>query len=376
MRHCPKFAGMAALSLMVCACGTDVDLSKRPLFVNGVNTLTVYAYDGLTGSPLDATVLKVQVGPHTLAADTLKDAASANVYTVSQIPTGTFPVIATREGYLDFIGTVTFNGSGNLTNPGTNITYLAKYLVMYPKQAVDQDVTVKVYDGNDGAPVQGGMLVASITQMNSTPMANILTDTNVLDGSFAMRPMSIKVDLVNGAAVLPRADLVLGATYNLDVIAARNANGYLQPKEVTNFTVGTSLPLVTIFTGLPAGTPVALSATNENDKAGTTYSVTFPYPVEICTTSNASMSITTTPGTPPAIPVASSPSASAVMSGDGLVLTLSPLYTADPLTGAFVVEFAGVMVRVKGAKDCVNLDTVQLRSSSPAKYVDYTLHIR
>ena len=91
------------------ACSTDIDLTNRPLFDNGVNVFEANVLDGITGATVADAIVNVQVGRHVL--DTTVAEEGSAYFTIYGIPYGQFRVSATAGGYSDFEALKSFTNS-------------------------------------------------------------------------------------------------------------------------------------------------------------------------------------------------------------------------------------------------------------------------
>src|SRR5689334_8589219 len=102
------------VAALASACGTDTDLTNRPLFDNGVNVFEANVLDGLTGATVTGATVSVQVGRHTLEASAEAEGSGSDAtsfFTIYGIPYGQFRVFATAPMYGDFQALVDFDGS-------------------------------------------------------------------------------------------------------------------------------------------------------------------------------------------------------------------------------------------------------------------------
>ncbi len=362
-----KSWAVIGLSSLGTACGPDIDLAERPLFSNGVNTVTYLAYDAVTGAPIENAALKVTVGAHVLDAK-----AEGNSHVVGQLPLGIFPTAVSAPGYLSFSGQTQTDCNGLLTHP-TSQCFKTYQVALFPEGAVEDDLQVKVFDSMDGAPVSSGRVIATLT---AAPTHVGTSFSNLLPGSFSTRPSTLVVTLdADGSAVLPKAQLVLGGTYSVDVFGGRNAKGeFLRPTENKLITAGVDLPRLVLFMGAPAMDPVALSANNEKPGAQSALVITFPYPVEVCSEPSShgwhlvdyqgdlnGDGLIATPDMTRPVTVASTEGEVTIRANFASVGGAS---TFQPTDGRLVVMFSGISVRVQGAANCVPLTSTYLRSST------------
>ncbi len=360
----------AVLTLLAAPACEDAlsETTGQPYFRNGVNSITVLVYDAMNGAGIVDADVTVQVGHYVLPAHEY-----GHVYTVSGIPPGTFPIYIEADGYLTFIGNFTFTGSGDLTNPNQNRTYITRSAIMFPMETVETDIRIRAYDGETGEPVHGGRVVATIDPA-VTPQGVITVTDEVLQGTLGLRPMTQTVDLSDGRAVFSREDLVYGATYNMDVIGARNADdAWLQPTSLAGFRAGRDHPELVVFMGPPAVTPVALSANNEQDGTHTELVIRFPYPMEVCSDARnhtwVNESGDTNANGVAAEPDPNDPLTLTLSNGDE-VLTLAPNIASGTRDDGdrLRARIEGVGVRVTGTRGtnlqtCVPIEQIQLRNT-------------
>lgn len=365
MKHLVGFVCAAAL---VVGCGPDIDLAERPLFSNGVNTLTFMVYDGFTGAGVENAQLSVLVGGYTIEAR-----AEGNVYVASQLPQGTFPTFVDAPGYLSFVGSASPNGTGSLlpsantAGPATQ-SYRLYQVVLYPESRVANDIVVKAFESDGGAAVASGQVVATLTSANA--FLGVTLDS-LLAGTFTTRPTTLIASIgADGTAVLPKEKLVLGGSYSIDVFGATNAGGtYLTPAQNATIVAGQSFPQINLFMGPPAVTPVAITTNNEEPGIYQTWVVTFPYPVEVCNnpdvhawTVASSQGDLNTNGIV-ASPAAENPVGVAINGG---AVTFSPNFGTgnnafDPGDGLLDVTFTNVGFRVVGGSTCTQINAIPLR---------------
>lgn len=365
-RHMKDFLGIALSIGLLGGCNTQVDASARPLFSNGVNYLTVFAYDGLTGARIADARLTVQLGPDTIEART----EAEGIYTIAQVPRGSYPIFAEAEGYLPFTGLFTFSGRGRLSDPDDRTNY-TRLLIMYPKQGVEEDIEIRVFDNADGSPIAQGQVVAAF---DGDAVDSIIDDGagggDVLSPNLGYRPQVITAQInSDGRAVLPKDQLVLGATYNLNVYQARNADGdYLIPTDANAFTAGEEIPKQTIFVERPSGPPIAVSANNEGSNVLVDeLVVTFAHPVAVCSdprehtwTANAP----DTDGDSNTTQVADDNPVEIEFDDTSTIMTVTYNAESEDADDALTVTFSSIKVQLQGTSSCVDLGDVSLRDST------------
>ncbi len=360
-------SALFASAFVITSCGTDVELGERPQFRFGSNNLTLFVFDAQTGGVLDSATVTVQVAQETLTAE-----FTGNAYVVNGIPNGSFPVTIAANGFLPVTGVQAFNGGGDVTNVNTQPTFATFTVAMFPVLSVADDVVVKVYDGNTGTLIASGEVSAKL-DLSATIGSLAGNGTSPFGGSVGFTPSTVRATITGGTATLPRAQLVYGATYDITVTSARNAqNQYLAPADVANFKAGTNFSQVVVFMGPPAVEPVALSVNNENGGTQSNLTVTFPYPVVLCSTA-ADWSWTNTAGT--AINPAPTNPVTATLGSGGTQLTL--VYNIDGADNTALdlsVGFSGVDVRVAGGSTCESLDNVEIRDTGD--FVDTEIVVR
>jgi len=358
-------AGLAAM-WMALGCGTDVNLGNRPQFSTGTTVLTVLTYDGITAAPLPGVAMKLRIGPNEIAA-TVKD----NAYTFNDVPNGTWPVVATLANYLDFVGT-----TGAINNTGTPAApvYVVNTLALFPTNSVDNDYTVKVYD-DKGTPVTGGKLVMTMSTAPSPVFDQSLTTP--IAGSYGFKPTVIVADLAAGLYTVPKAQLVYGASYMVDVYGAKNAAGafVIPPAPAKTVNPYKEYQQANIFCTTLVTVPVIVFMGNDptdyntNPKTYASPSAVFKFatPIEVCNASASSdfysivdnLKADGTPGTTtkPAATVPPTANVTFATSEGDMTLSVTPKFGSSDTAGDLSVMFdvSPIKVRVKGTTDCKNL---------------------
>lgn len=358
------------LAALLASCATEIDQGERPQFWNGTNTLTILLFDGQTGAPVTTAEVKVQVGATALTAKVLD-----NAYTVAQIPFGSFPIFVKAPNYLDFVATGSFSSNSALNNANPQHQYLTYTALLFPTQTVEQDIVVKVFEGENGAALTTGQVVATIDTREgvASPIPGL---TQQLQGSFGYLPRTITAPITAGVATLPKDQLVFGATYTLSVIGARDADGqYLSPVlEEESIQAGIGFQTAVVFVGPPAQRAIALSASNEDSEAmQATLVVRFPYPVELCSvasdhswvnrTNDGPMDPRDTDNDEAVTFPADENSVTATLGEGGTVLTVGYVAETEDRGDSLSLDFYGIEVRVVGSRTCTDLFDVELRDS-------------
>lgn len=354
-----KLLAAVCVAIAGLACGPAIELSDRPLFSNGTNTITYLVFDAFTGAEIQNASISLQLGAYTIEATQRE---GTNAYVAAQLPPGTHFTTVTAEGYLATVVQTPASSSGTLGSPA-NQRFETFSVRLYPATSVSQSIVVRAFDATTGQPISSGRLVAQLTGASGVGP----TLQNELVGSITARPNVITSDFnAAGEATLAAESLVFGGRYSLDVFNTRNAaQVYLQT--VTNYTldVGDDLHLVTMFLSAPAESPRARFANNEDPAAVVQrLEVTFPFPVEVCSAaadhSWTGYGLDVDLDGNVATPAASNPVSTSVASN---VLTVTPNYATpvDPQDGQWQVQFNGIRVRVVGASTCLPLQNVSLR---------------
>lgn len=377
-----KLTRVLLAAAMAVGCATEFDPSERPRYWNGSTTVTLYLFDGQSGAAITDAEVNLHIG-----ADVVTATGEGNIFTLAQLPRGSYPLFVKAPGYLDFVASMSFTNNNSLSNATAERTFESYTVAMFPVQSVETDITVRVFEGEEGTAVASGQLVAALDPNTSftTPSHSLAKSLN---GTLGFLPRVITVPLTDGVATVPADQLVFGATYQLSVINARDADGrYLSP-EVRNQTIkaGIGAQDVLLFVGPPAVTPVALSANNED--AGVFVSklvVNFPYPVELCSTA-ADHSWTNLTNDGPndqrdsdddgkvTLPVADGDSVRVTLTQGGAVLTVDYLADDEDKEDSLRLRFDGVRVRVAGSNACSALSNVSLRDSNAV--VSTTIDVR
>ncbi len=365
-----------ALAVSVVGCGPQIELSERPRFVDGVNTITFMLYDALTGAEITdpAATVTITIGTYQLTSTRPDPTSGQNVLIVPQVPPGTHRALITAAGYVSFLGRPTGNCNWNNGNGPSGQCYQTYQVAMFPTASVQSPVTVRAFEETTGVALKSGTAVATLTSVDTLIPVSGWTQ---LPGTFAERPNSLVVNLTNGAAVFPAADLVMGGTYSVDIYNGVSATDQLlSPYENETFQAGSSYPELTLFMGPPSEYPVALSSSSENGVnhvgAASNFWVKFPYQVEVCSLSidhslgftwgysdvDADGAFATALPNPFTI--------TPTLENGGTVLTLSPNWEVPPDTGDghLDVDFYGVRVRAKGSNSCWDLDDIEIRYGS------------
>lgn len=364
------------------ACSTDTDLTNRPLFDNGVNVFEANVIDAITGATVEMATVRVQVGRHVLDVTPSEagSGAASSYFTIYGIPYGDFRVSASAMGYSDFEALKGFtDGSPNDSlSDGDPFIYYFNNIVMYPEGTVPQGITVSVIDGNNGQPVAGATVVAALSSVGSP-----IPVSNVLAPNVGLRPQTLTGETAaDGKVDLMAGDLVIGGNYQIDVFGALDAQGvYLVPSNNTSITVGQDVQEVLVFLSRPSLIPVALKTNNE-DVGGfdTNLQVTFPYAVEICSSTSShywsNQSGNTNGISPVATPATTNPVTATLSDGDTLLtLVYNVLSGSDDPGDDLRVFFGGVAVKPKGssAGSCTPLSSVDIRNGAN---VNTTINVR
>ncbi|MDF1562918.1 MAG: hypothetical protein P1V51_07730 [Deltaproteobacteria bacterium] len=368
-----------ALLLAVSGCntGTQIDLTDRPLFDNGVNVFEAQVVDGLTGTLITDATMRIQVGRHYLDANN-----DNGFYTVYGIPAGSFRVLVSAEGYTDFRAMRTFTRNGSLTR-GDALDYEFNNVLMYPVGTVPADLVVSVYDGTNGAPVPDATVMVSLESVSAV----IDIDSPLAPNMGILPPTLGATSGVDGKATFGFDTLIMNGRYEIDVFGALDADGvYLVPVSNRTVTVGQQVQEIVVFLSRPTLTPVALTVNNEDEGFDAELVVTFPFAVELCSTdadhgwsnttgrhTNVDTDFDGTVTSPhPVTPV------TATLGAGNTELTLAFDTENDDAGDALYVEFWGVSLRPRGASagSCTDLDNVPLRNTGGWPVVDTEIHVR
>jgi len=374
------YGAFIALAISLGSCSTNTNTQNRPLFPDGFVVIEAVVSNGLTGEPVTGVDFRVQVGHHVLQAE-----ESNGIQMVYGVPNGTpLFVLADAAGFQSFIAKVTIWGSGSVWD--ADYYYEFYNVLMYPVGTAPADVVVSVYDA-DGNPIAGATVVATM----SSASAFVPVDTELVSGVGILPSSVVSQTNAAGKTTLAGASLILGATYSVDVFGALDAAGvYLRPSEDNTIVVGDEIPEIIVFLNRPAELPVAITVNNEVDGIYSQLVVTFPYAVELCTTSddhtwanwsgfhgnyvNDFDGIDAAPAT--------TDSVTAALSSGGTVLTVGYVTNVandandafDPDDSLWIL-FSGVEVKPVGASDgsCRDLTNVALRATGMT--VDPEIHV-
>jgi hypothetical protein len=372
-----RLRGIACAAALMLGCGPSINLADRPRFNNGSNHLTLAIYDAFTGAAIEGATVRMQVGPYLMEAS-----SEGNLYNLSQIPQGTFPISIERADYLGFQGVAdpTVLTSNAQLNGPSSMVFQTRSVLLYPERMVASDVTVRVFEKENGAAVASGTVIAQLVTAGTNFVA--FTGGTQLSGSVTLRP-SVMVGQIGagGTAVLAKDQLILGAQYRIGTYGAVDAaNRFLSPLTNITHTVSTDFPQINLFLGPPATTPVALSATNETGGEQPVLSVVFPYPIEVCSNAASHSWSTSSADTNlngvRAKPASANPVTVGINSG---TLTLTPEFGVgfdafDPGDN-LSITFSGIQVKVVGASGCTSLGSVKLRDSASNVSATYTHNI-
>ncbi len=362
---------LACLSLsLVVGCGPAIQPSERPLFSNGSNTLTFLVYDAFTGAPVESATITLTAGTYELAVSK----HTGNAYVVPQVPYGTHLATVEAAGYVGFLGQPSGDCNNTLGGPSSQC-FKTYQVALYPQKGVESDVQVKAYEQENGAAVSAGTVVATLTSASNLIGTSF---SNPLPGALTLRPSTIIASIAaGGVATLPKDKMVLGGTYSVDIFGAKSAsNVYLTPSENQTFTAGKSYAQLTLFLGPPAQTPVALSSNNEKVSVQPNLTVSFPFPVEICSDPTTHTWTVWNGGadgngdTIKATPATMNP-VSAVVGEDGKLTVTANFATTpggattfQPADGLLEVRFNNLQLRVRGSSTCTNLTSIRIRDGA------------
>lgn len=372
---------LLALTIASVSCKTDVNLSERPLFDNGVNVFEAQVVDGLTGTLITNATVAVQVGHHVLTARN-----DNGFYTVYGIPFGTFRIMVSAPGFNDFRATRAFTNSNpwNSLSNGDPMVYYFNNVVVYPTGDMPSDIVVSVYDGADGAPVPNATVVASLNSMTT-----MVTVSDALAPSVGLLPTTIAATTdASGKATLPAGNLIMGARYLIDVFGALDTNGvYLVPTTNQTIDIGYDVQEVVTFLDRPVLTPVALSANNEDDTPDDFLEVIFPYGIVVCTTDDDhgwtnttdvhQLTDNTDGDTVVTSPAANNP-VTVTLSNHDTTIKLEYVTDNNDNGDDLYVTFIGVQVRPVGSSEdsCTSLTSVPLRNLGGGTTVDTEIFAR
>ncbi|MBI5511283.1 MAG: hypothetical protein HY903_21185 [Deltaproteobacteria bacterium] len=366
------------------ACSTDTDTTHQPLFDNGVNVFEAQVIDGQVGAVITNATITIQVGRHLMQANN-----DNGFYSVYGIPYGTFRILVSAPGYNDFQAMKAFTAAGQFASlaNGDPMVYYFNNVLMYPLGHAPGDVKVSVYDSRDGAAVRGATVAATLSQV--TQLIN-LTDVLLPTIGYTPSTMVATTD-ADGKVSFASANLIMGATYDVDVFGALDADGvYLVPDTASQVKVGYALQDLVVFLDRPVLVPVAVMTNNEdNTLLVSELVVTFPYAVEICNAAtNHTWSNTTdnhgapfsddTDGDGVFAAMAPTNPVGAALSVNDTVLTMTYAAQNDDVGDDLWVTFSGLTVKPRGASDssCTSLTSVKLRTITGGATIDTEIHVR
>jgi hypothetical protein len=353
-----------AACLMVAGCADDGKKTYGDTY-----SLTVFAYDAVTGAPIPSAALaaglviyegadKVQpvVLDTTLAGAAIFEDVPADYFGGNKI----FPIMASIAGYEPFQGTVTFKAA----NPGYSDTYYLNddlfaqvgniYLFPVGSHAPDYTFTV-MYDGK---PVSGAVVQFDPTIVGS---AATMIDT---DGSGIITPVAGHIPALpaattdaNGKVTFAGSALALGVTYKATVFPVVVGGVQLgqQSFNVSIGLAGNNVDRIITLVPLVPNANHGLYVTNisnfaKNPVASGTLTITFNTAVVLHSTwpDVFNFSSDSATGVERANPAVSTDplSVNASLSADGKTLTLTPNWTTVP---TFTNEYGSSVLYTNGS---------------------------
>jgi hypothetical protein len=353
-------AALACLTVAGCA----DDATKKTY--GDTYSLTVFAYDGVTGAPIPSDALatglalyedsdKVQpvVLDTTLAGAVIFEDVPADYAAGNKV----YPILAGVAGYQPFQGEVTFatadenEGDSLNTLPRDDLFAQVGYIQLWPVNfhAPDYTYTV-VYNGKPvpNATVKFAPGDESKGFGNNTK-PNVITPT-----SSVLVPAHFDTTDANGNVTFAGANLILGAAYTVEVLPVVFEGVQLAASFAPGVTVGsvgnvTQVIELTTVDLVPGGNKYGLyvksisnSVDGQLDLTGT-LTIVFSRPVDLHATApnqqfGVGMTNVVSPAAFATIPV------SAALSTDKLTLTLKPNWTTAPIGtdyGAYITYNSG-----------------------------------
>lgn len=379
--------------------GCDLDLSdddSTPSTPVTTSTLQGTVFDAVTGQRITDSSLKVTLVQGTSYRNaTVKTGSSvfAGDYALAKIPTSeggsqdlTFRLDVRVDGYQRLQAALNFDSGASDT---IALNFLGNiYLFPLGLATPEQTVTVTYND----EPVAGLTVL-----MQPTTSTNVLTaDTsNIIQGpqDGFLGANSATTDS-NGQAVFSGADLVLGGTYNVDVLPGTHEGVQLAQTTGTQITVGTSLTMQSIaMSDLTPGNDnglfiVSASNSDSNDvNSSGQLTLVFSRPVTLVHESitqasligatTAALNNNTVPDT----------TVTATLANDNVTLTLTPNFSTAPLffdgsnpttaDNGLLVQFSNLFVRIKDSNDEAELfsvftDLSDTSGTAPSTFVQVT----
>jgi hypothetical protein len=346
--------------LAVAGCGSDEKKTNGDEY-----SLTVFAYDAVTGAPIASADLAKGLVLYEGAdktQPTVLDTTLAGAVIFKDVPADyahgnkLYPILANIAGYLPYQGYVSFSTNDNNFNNGSGdtVTGLPRddlfaqvgNIYLFPVSFQTPSYTFTV--------MYGGLPVPNAVVEFDPARGTVTTDTDGSDVIWAadghVQALSATTN-ASGKVTFAGSSLALGVTYKVTVLPVAFGGVQLSQNSPGNVAVGTAInDQVIPLTDLAPGTVNhGLYATNVTDANGTIAGdgalvITFNVPV-VLNANNGGFAAAQA-GTNG---VLNTPSAIAVLTADGLTLKLTPNWLTPPttFTPPSTVTYSGGSVSVQ-----------------------------
>ncbi|HFD33296.1 MAG TPA: hypothetical protein ENJ28_11400 [Gammaproteobacteria bacterium] len=379
-------AGMILLLLFVatlfgCASDTNNNSTANNAVPNNYfdekATLQGTIFDAITGNRITDASLKVTlVRGTTYQSATVRTGTQdfAGDYALTSIPLSInsqtiYRIAVTVDGYQDFEAAVSMDAvsAGTLDK---NYNFLGN-VYLFPLGATANDLKVNVTYG--GEAVEGATVLLqarTVSNAITTDTSNLfVTAQNGFQGS-----MSATTD-ANGIATFAGTGLVLGGQYRIDVLPLTHEGIQLALGGGVNVNIGTSnivqnITLADLVPGTSDGLYVVSASNTDANQVTSTGVLTLVFSRPVSFVDETAITATLTNNTTAAIDATNAPDSgvTGTLSADGLTLTLTPNYSANPVVydgtnggtadNGLVVTYSNVNVRLQQANDTGSIYSV------------------
>lgn len=375
MNNLIKSAAIISGVSLLAACGGEDRTSNNSVDQNYheiTTTLQGSVFNAIDGSRITDKSLKVtlvQGNDYRKAKVRTGDSDFAGDYAIKSIPTSTngnidYRIVSTVDGYQPFETTVGFSVSiEDLQDRKANVV---GNMYMYPLGAYASDVKVNVTFNNE--PVEGATVLLNPRTASNNLTTDVSNTLNLVNGF--QQAMTAVTD-ASGVVTFAAANLVLGGQYNIDVMPTTYEGSQLQVSRGTApyFTVGatTNIRNVNMAEAVPGASNglYITSASNTDDEVVTASGalvLNFSRAIALVDETNVTASLAgDTVNAVLDATTAPDSSVNAVVSNDGLTLTLTPVFTTAPINSDttnhataddnLTVNYSNLFVRIVESND-------------------------
>jgi hypothetical protein len=368
----------SAVSLLA-ACGGDDTTTNQSASQNYHNiqtTLQGSIFNAIDGTRITDESLKVTLvqGSNYRNANVRRGSTDfAGDYSIGNIPTSsnggniTYRIVSSVDGFQPFEATFAFNvtTTGSLQDNNAN---RVGNIYMYPLGSFASDVKVNVTYNNE--PVANATVLLNPQTFSNAPTTDVINTLFPAQNGF-QGAQTVVTDAA-GIATFAAANLVLGGQYNISVLPTIHENTQLALPTASVFVVGTTQNIVNIpmLDSVPSNAAenglYVTSLTNLDANAVTSGGVlTLTFSRAVSLVDETAIGANLTNATTAALNATSFPNSSvaAVLSTDGLTLTLTPQFAAaaapvnyngtngTTADNGLMVNFTNVFVRINDASD-------------------------